>query len=330
MPYFTPTNFLGYLCIVSFFFCVNVESSVMTIQPSMIDITPFLITEDNKPTTPLRRLFFLDGITGADKLETIIEVTQKRWIGVQQGIDGKERADLVDNLLQRQHKESFINIGKEIGIFEEAKPRASHYAYGVCLGAFLEGVRDRVSLMVESWKRGVRFDKLIFLTGERLLRNGPGEKDDPKLLNDVKKSPLPFRKNWKGIAGRPYQTEYDMVKLVWEQVELPPGMREALNDKVIFINATGKNGNRPTTRDTYATWLKQEQPQPGTIITFSSPMLCYYQQLVAKNVLGNSYPIETIGRRADPEKIRVSVFLDTVAKCLYEIGLQRGIVQARL
>lgn len=74
-----------------------------------------------------------------------------------------------------------------------------------------------------------------------------------------------------------------MMRLVLDQVQLPEDMAKALT--VIFVNAPKGNNARPSTKDTFHTWLTAHHPQPGTILACSYPLLWAHQQLAGESIL---------------------------------------------
>lgn len=284
------------------------------------------LTQEGKFQEPLIQLLQLDGLYDPqDGLKEVVAKTQQHWVAVRTGIGGKERTDLRDTESQQAQVARVEAAARKMGLFDAKTPSLTHYDYGICLGSFLEGVRLRLSMLVDLWQKGVHFDSLVFLTGERDLRSGAGAIESLEELCNPSKSPLPFKKGWTLPEGAPYATEYDMVRLVWSQVELPADMVQALVGKVIFVNASRGDKPRASTYDTYNTWLQQYQPKPGTIVAPSHPLVWVHQDLVGKKILGDRFRLDTIAPAADEQvltlyrKSLVSLVHDTVAKCLYEM-----------
>src|SRR5262245_52811497 len=96
------------------------------------------ITADDKPTEPLIKLLKLSNLYDPnDRLPEIVQKTQKAWIKVIQGRDGKERTDLQDSPVEIAIRAEVEAIAKEIGLFNAREPALRKYSYGVCHGAFL-------------------------------------------------------------------------------------------------------------------------------------------------------------------------------------------------
>lgn len=329
------TKFFKFLLLISFFLQFHLvpsyaHSTNHTFVFEEINPSHIFFTKNLEPTPLLVELLILDGIYDPnDTIKDIVRKTQEKWIAVRQGKNQIERSDLIDSEAQKAIAPRVIDIASRMGLFGESPPVIRNYTYGICLGAFLNGVRGRLALLIDAWNRGIRFESLFFLTGERYLRSGSGEKDDFALLCDASKSILPFKPNWQPPKrdSIEYDTEYDMVKIIWEQTAIPQSMEEELDGKVFFVNAKRNDAPRPSTKDTYEVWLKEYHPIPGTILATSHPLLWLHQQLVGMNILGKHYPLNTIAPAVNASLIQaygkgmVSLILDSVAKCIYEIDL---------
>lgn len=280
------------------------------------------VSHDGALRDAVVQMLKLDGLyEEGDTLSDAVSKTQKAWVATMQGRGGKERIDLVD--AQGAGTEEVVAIAKNLGLFDAKVPTLSHYDYALCLGSTLDDVRGRIAELVKTWQAGVHFDALVFLSGERELRQGL---EDKKAVCDQAQSPLPFKANWTFPDKAPYATECDMMRIVWEQVQLPDDMERALRDKVFFVNAKAQDGLRPSTRDTYIEWLNAFHPKPGTVLAMSRPGFWIYQQLVGANALGAQFFLDTVAP-AVPQKdlvayrhALVAIIHDTVAKCLYEIA----------
>lgn len=286
----------------------------------------FFITSEGVLTPEIVALLKLDNLySEGDTLKDAINKTQSSWVQVQSGTNNKERIDLRDTPKWMDNRGNVLEILSKMGLLQERTPTLLHYDYAICHGAFLDSVQSRLANLIKQWKNGIRFDSLIFLTGERYLRKGPGEKDDFFLLCDATKAPYPFKKRWRPNPDSPYETEYDMVKLVWEQAEIPKDMAEALEGKIIFINALKGEFPRPSTHTTVRKWLNDYNPTSGTILASSSPIVWPYQHFSTSVILGPQFKLETIAQESEYLTSNrynpgmVSVIFDSLAKCLYLI-----------
>ena len=335
--FFLLLGYKAYACseVASLPFKVEQESCLRSEQQALEKRSParIFVNSDRTLTSHVIKLLQLDNLYDpSDDLFRVVEKTQKTWISVFQGRQNKERTDLKDSAEKERIRQQVEDCAEAMGLFAERTPLLTHYTYGVCHGAFLDGVRRNLFQLVHAWKKGIRFDSLIFLTGARDLRKRQGENDSVEKLCDEKGSPLPFKNGWELPENAAYDTEYDMVRLVWSQVEVPDDMARALEGKVVFVNAPKGKESRPSTKDAFVAWLQESHPQPGTILACSYPLLWAYQQLVGETVLYNTgLTLDTMApalsqkeRLKNTERM-VSLVFDTTAKCLYEISQQQAL-----
>ena len=273
-------------------------------------------------------LLKMDGLYDAkDHLSELVTKTQKSWIAVRQGQGNKERTDIRDTEEQQARQVQVEKLIREVGLLDERPPALAHYDHALCPGAFLGGIRSRLAHLLKVWNiNNTRYDDLVFLTGERDLRKEEGQEDCMSKLLDLSSTTLPCKQSWKMASTTPYNTEYDMNKLLFEQIQLPESMEKALDGKVHFVNARKGTQNRVDTRGTCHTW-KQQKPTPisGTALVSSSPLLWAYQHLTIQNSLGSDFIVDTTAPAVSPVELEarrkglVGLVQDTVAKCLYEI-----------
>lgn len=282
------------------------------------------ISEDRSLSESTIKLLRLDDLyKEGDTLDDAVKKTQEQWVAVIAGAGNRERADLRDLKMQKDQKETVLEVVYELKLVEPRVPSLTHYNYALCLGAFLDTVKDRLAAAIEAWESGVKFDSLVFLTGERTLRKDTGDKDDIQKIIDCQHPHLKFKEGWVMPENAPYETEYDMVCLIVDQVCLPEDMAKELEGKITIVNAPRGDLARPTTATTYKVWLDSNKPEKGSsILAFSTPLVWAYQDLAARTVLGDEYPLETVAPsfpNPNEHPALVSLVKDTVAKCLYEI-----------
>jgi hypothetical protein len=275
-------------------------------------------------TAEVIELLKLDGLYDPkDTLEQVLAKTDKRWRKVAAGTNSIERRDLKDDSKQLLSAEKVIAIAKKLGLFDTRKPALQNYDYCTILGAFKDTMQERIKVAADAWESGVRFKQIVFLTGERRLRNMPGEDESVEKLYEPPKRGLPLKRDFRPIVYK-YVTEYDMAQFIWEQARLPKSMREAIDNRtltVTFVNALKGTKERPTTQDTCQEWL-EKNPRAGSVLAVSTPPFWSYQHLVIQNALGPKFLVDTISPQMDAQQTdnKVSLIHDTVHKCLYEIA----------
>jgi hypothetical protein len=203
---------------------------------------------------------------------------------------------------------------QELGFIDAIEPSFDRYEGALVHGALLSRVRSRLSFLVEQWKRGVRFHSIYFLSGERALESSRESRE--RLVSD-QGSPLPIRADWVVPEELP-RTEYEMVKWVWEQSELPEEMRQL---SVHFINAPkiwdGKQWSRPNSNTTAEAWLKSSPPLGRYLAVSNAPYLVR-QDLAMRWVDTERYGFDTIGASVSAQE-KVSIILDEVARVIFQV-----------
>lgn len=214
-------------------------------------------------------------------------------------------------------KPELMPLFKDLRMIDASFPQTHIYEGALVHGAILSTVRARVGYLVKQWENGIRFKTLYFLSGERDLQP---ELEGADALSSDASSSLKIRKDWQGIQT-PVKTESEMMKLVWEQSEIPQSMRESL--EICFINAPKKqlsgsdNWVRPTTEDTVLFWLK-EMPSPGRYLGVSNGPHTIRQHVMTQSLAGNRYAIDTIGT-ATREGAKMAIILDELARLIFQL-----------
>jgi hypothetical protein len=271
---------------------------------------PTIVSEQGLPSQALDELLKSTGIAHNGSLDDIVQKTQKFWY---QG--GKERWEL--EAKGRFDKEKIFPFLEKLKVLEEVVSPVKSYDYALVHGALLSRVRMRLSFLVKEWNRGVRFSKIIFLTGDRDLH--PTFEDRYGLM-DANNPYLPFREEWRWEGALP-QNEVEMMQLVYEQSQIPEEMRK-LPVEWISAPKQEKNGKmiRPGTKETLIEWLKLD-PQPGECLAISNQPYVGYQDSIAKTYLPETFIITTVGPAAD-EKTTVEAHLDNLARWIYQERLR--------
>lgn len=175
-------------------------------------------------------------------------------------------------------------------------------------------VRKRLAFLVREWNRGVRFDHIIMLAGQRPL---DAELESLSVLYDRKNKELPIRQSWHE-PQLPPKTETEMMRMIFEQAQLPEALAKVQFRVIDTPMQKRADGSvcRPTTGDTVNAWLAQN-PEPGNCLVISNQPYVAYQDSVMRCLMPKSFTIETIGSN-DQETERLSTLLDTVARTLYQ------------
>lgn len=222
-------------------------------------------------------------------LPAIVEATQKAWLRK----EGTERWEVQESYSPKK-QEKIAELCDQMGFFEEVPPTQMHYTYCCIFGAALPSVKARILYAKELWERGIRFDRVVLLTGDRPL--------------DVRIDQIPE------LDGGHFENETDAIVALYAALTLPEGFRAL----PVTVVATPKIGSkRPSTWDTLRQWLSAN-PMPGTCLMVSNQPWVKYQDAVARCSLPEEFPLKTVGAKSLPSyRLRAGVMLDNVARWLY-------------
>lgn len=149
-------------------------------------------------------------------------------------------------------------------------------------------MQERFDFLVEEFNRGVRFKKLILLSGDRELSD-----TEPAIL---------------GV-----KTQTDMMRYLYSILNCP----ELKTIPIEIVEAPKKVSEeggleRPGTREAVDAWLATN-PKPGHCLFFSNMPFCSYQHSVLKSILPDVFEIETVGPGAR-EDTDLAVHMDNITR----------------
>ena len=277
--------------------------------------TQLLFNEEGQPRATLLEILNKLGMTLNPDKNTLVEIadwSQKNLL--RQGERWEPQSKKFESL-----RDEFMPLFIELGLVNEITPSFMKYDTAICYGALLSRVRLRLSYLVEQWNKGIRFNELVFLGGERPLN--PDLENEKELLNPIE-SPLTLRKDWVPPQKLP-TNEAEMEELVWNQSEIPQEMRNHV--KVTFVNTPMQPipktpaYRRPTTDDTILHWLKEEKPKAGTYLFVSNGPYTLRQDLSARNMMPKNFGIDTIGDKTNPS-LPVALYLDELARWIDQMS----------
>lgn len=269
-----------------------------------------VIDAKGRVSQPLLDLLKLLKVSHDGTINDIVAKTQKLWIRPA----GSELWHVKD--IYHEQALEIIPIFKKIGCVDAVYPTKREYHYLLFLGASLPSLRKRLASIIQWWKDGIRFKEIVFLTGQRIL--DPELESESALLNS-ENAILANRPGWQAPENLPIM-EVDMMKMVYDQVDLPQAMRDQA--AIIIIDSpqrtlpNGKKG-RPITDDTIVSWLATN-PTPGSCLAVSNQPHLWRQHAVLKHLLPKSFIVESAGSGIALEKINCTSFLDTIARWLYQ------------
>ncbi len=193
-------------------------------------------------------------------------------------------------------QEGLLPLFEDLGLMQDAHAQCNHYQGALIHGAHLIRMRLRLDYLVQEWNRGVRFQDLYFLSGERDLEPEEAEKS--------------------GVT-----TENELTEWLWQNTDIPLALRHNLS--VHFISAPKKKEKksgkyvRPTTDDTLYAWLKTN-PLPGRYLAISNAPYIMRQDLVTQSIVPSQYVIDTVGPQVNPQE-KMAILLDECARTLFQL-----------
>jgi len=267
-----------------------------------------IVNKHYQPTSTLLTLLKATNIKHDGTLQSIFTETQKYWLRPA----GKERWETQTFFTVNHNNPS--ELFKELYLIQEIKPSNQHYNHVILLGSTVTSIRIRLSYLINTWNNGIRFDSINILAGQRPLDKTI---ESPEVLLNNTCQTLPFKQNWQ-LNGQLPSTETEMIKLVFDQADLPA---EWNNIAINFVDTPmqqTENGilRRPSTLDTIMEWVKLYNPKNGSILALSNQPYIGYQDSVLRNFLPKNFTVETVGSDCINNQ-NIATILDSLARWIY-------------
>lgn len=243
-------------------------------------------------TPLLKELLKKAGLKSDGSLDNVIEVTQGAWLRP----SGEERW----NSPEKKYSNETImrNIFKKLGLVNAVYAPKKIYQAAFIHGATMGSMKKRIDWLVHEYKQGIRFKKVIFIVGDRVLDE---KAENPQVTPELR-----------------LKTEDEAAKWLYEHTNLPVTLKKIPVEYVVakskIVNGKVKRAN---TKDTIVAWLAQNPNPKGDFLAFSNQPFVLYQDLVLKTVLPKTVKLYTVGSKADSD-VKMSVYLDGLARVLYQ------------
>ncbi len=206
---------------------------------------------------------------------------------------GQERWEVQE--LSEEKRLAVLRWAEEQGFFAPWKPSQNIYDKAFVLGCTTTCMHKRLGYLIKLWEEGVRFEEIVWLTGDRPLDARVDE------LTEF------------------CRTESDAAKWIWETATLPKEMR-ALSVQFIAVPMKSVEGvsKRPNTEDTIIAWL-DTFPKPCSCLFVSDQPFCGYQFAVIKAALPDTFPFDVVGEGTGPQghHATAAIILDSIARSIY-------------
>lgn len=220
----------------------------------------------------------------------IVDATQQKWLRK----PNQERWEVAE--LSPDQRRFVLNWATEQGFFAPWKPFYKSYDKALILGATTSRMQMRLDYLKQLWEDGVRFNEIVWLTGDR-----------------------PLDKRVDDLTDR-CSNEAEAARLLWEETNLPEAMRKL---PVLFIAVPMKMEEytlkRPNTEDTIIAWLKVA-PEPCRALFVSDQPFCGYQFAVIKASLPSPFLFDLVGQGVDSTShpAAAAITLDSIARWIYQ------------
>lgn len=278
---------------------------------SPISETVFFDTQGKLVNKDLKQLLTVTGQSHAETLDSVVAATQDKESG---WLRSGERWHKQKERFTDKQRQEIVMLAKKLGYLDEKTPSKDKYDRALVLGAASVRIKSRINHLIDLWKRGIRFDKIVMLGSTRSL-------DAPE--SDVLLKPSVLEKGYEA-------NEMGLMQYIYNnEVSLPKDMASL---PVIWVKAEGKDGKRANTDDTIEEWLKRDTDLANdmTVLSVSNQPHASYQGVVIQTYLVNhekglNLTSEVVGEKssladkAKPDSQEIAVLLDAMARHLYSL-----------
>ncbi|WP_375793553.1 hypothetical protein O1W69_00230 [Chlamydia sp. 12-01] len=172
--------------------------------------------------------------------EELVEVTKPLLLTREQ----RMAADFASLPIKDDH--IFYNDLSLLRMTQVVPAYAATYGSAVVFGGTLATIRQRLDFLIREWNRGVRFKKIIFLSGKR-ERYAKVENSDQ--FYDNRYNPFPIEESWNPSEHKLPSSEDEIARFVWTQMVVPTSWRDSSGGvEVEFLVAEPAEGQKYGTR----------------------------------------------------------------------------------
>ncbi len=238
----------------------------------------------------LEKVLSITGVTYDGSIDDLVKATQKSWLRP----NNKERWEIGE--IFEQKNEELLPLFKKMGLVDECKNIADRYDYIFFMGSTIMNMQERMETLKNILIKPTSYKDIVFLSGARDLTEL--EKEEAARLG------------WSSIP----RTEAQAAPFLCSDQGI-------VMDKVVLIDApkvqqSDGTWRRPTTADTVEKWL-QTKSAAGSIVIISSQPFCHNQKVVVESLVPEDFIVDVVGAKA-PENTKIAVYLDTIARTLYQ------------
>lgn len=288
-----------------FIFLLILGCSSSTSKVVLFDKKQNLINKD------LEKLLKITEQSHNGTLSSIVQATQEKNTG---WIRTGERWNKQTKQFSLGQRKKIKELAHRLGYIQSKSPSKYKYDRVLLLGAASLRIESRLNYLIDLWKKGVRFDKIIMLGSTRSL-DAPEEDAmlKPKVIE-------------KGLE----ENETGLMKYIYNYlIDIPKEMHSI---PILWIKADGKNGKRPNTNDTIESWITTDKrlSEKMAILSISNQPHASYQGTVIDTYLKkHQAPLhlysEVVGEESsifskeEPNDQEIAILLDAIARHLYSL-----------
>ncbi len=220
----------------------------------------------------------------------LVTETQRRWLCQK----GRERWEM--NELNQDQRLFVLKWTEEQGLYSDWKPASSHYDTALILSATTGCMQKRLNYLIKLWQQGVRFNQVVWLTGDR-----PLDKRVDSMLDRC-------------------QNESEAAHILWDETPIPEEMNKLPTLYIaVPMKGEGTSLKRPNTEDTVVAWLKS-YPSPCRALFLSDQPFCGYQFAILKATLPEEFQFDLVGPGVDPlsHPAAAAITLDSIARWIHQ------------
>lgn len=276
-----------------------------------------LINPDGTPSTSLQDLFSYFHIKHDGTLLDMAKKAQQTWWWVP--------ADYTAMNTSMPDIEPLI---AHLELIEsKTATRLQSYTYALVVGGFVGTIKARIGYLKMLWDQGIRFENIIFLTGQRPLESNTWDSKEEVCQDNLKN--LPIKADWSFDSSVAYATEYDMVKIVYDQLNFPPDLQKI---PVVFVNTPLQKNEHEESQPLFAgeeveCWLATH-PLPGTCLAITNQPYVAILDAILHNRLPSSFgTVDTVGYAINRRYHSVPMWLGAVSWLLYEEALFNSVIK---
>jgi len=240
-----------------------------------------IVSKQGNPSQKLLELLQLHKIKHDGTLKNIVETTQKAFHILHPSGRPKKRWEMdhtaEDAKFSDLQKDQTLSILSEFGLFSEFMPTQKQFDYVFFHGSTLHDALLRQQALLKAWHQGMRFNKMIVLSG-------------PRLVEEHEKS------------NGSYGSELEMMQYLWTNTALPAGMEDIHYSWINSPDRMGPDGTPvwANTRDSFESWYDSNQPVTvGSCLGVSNAPFTLRQHIITQTFLlrhgFTNCPIETAG-----------------------------------